>query len=173
MTWPLTLADDSAECRRLLVLPHLHPEDEPIPRPARVRAPCCGRKTAADTVIDLRGITGTVLRGGNRNDARDHEWACDGCIELLLHQGPAGKGSPPEWSRSALARELGAPASVIREYRAREIAEEAINRGHREDEQRPDNQRRGVDPGAEYARALASLPEGVRDLPGTARPKLS
>jgi hypothetical protein len=50
-----------------------------------VFAPCCGRLTAADAVLDVRGVRGTVVSGGGHRHPVDHDWLCDGCQFRLVH----------------------------------------------------------------------------------------
>lgn len=156
MSWPLTLeseiaaaeARDPQEAAALIdqyaVFPAL------VTGPAySVYAPCCGRRVAADQVIDARTVPGTVVRG------RDHDWLCDGCWARMIRDPANG------WKQSSWFRAVGAPAEVIRNVRAQEVAEEkiaALPKGT------PFNRV------AERAAALAALPENTRDLPGTAHP---
>jgi hypothetical protein len=112
-----------------------------------VVAPCCGRRTAADTVLDVRDVPGTVVRGGGHQPAAEHDWLCDACRGRLIAD-PSN-----DWTRSALMSACGAPVDMVREHRARELADDrrradfAAGRDHR--------------PGDALTEALRSLPAGV------------
>lgn len=109
MTWPPTLYDDQELYRAAKVRP-----DAPDLPTAQVRAPCCGRETAADAVRDLRGVPDTKVRPGGRGGERDIAFACDACYRRTI----ATDRNP--WSESQLVRALGAPRTVQLEKRARE-----------------------------------------------------
>lgn len=110
MTWPPTLADDSEALQEHKVDPDL--PDTPT---VTVEAPCCGRRCAADMVVDLRGVPGTVIRPGGRSaPPRDTDWACDGC------RGRVVSSDRNPWKKSQLVRALGAPREVVVAKRARE-----------------------------------------------------
>lgn len=115
-----------------------------------VRAPCCGRKTPADTVLDLRGVSGTVFRPtrGPRRAAVDQPWACDACRTALTRQ-PGGA-----WPASRLWQVLGAPAHMVKDNEARE----ELRRRRRAHFATPKGQRAAVmfDPGAEMAKIKAA-----------------
>lgn len=139
-----TLADFPAIAEPL----RLH-RDEPwdSARVWMVVAPCCGRRTAADTVVDVRDVSGTVVRAGGHQAPRDHAWLCDGCVHRLF-------ADPHNaWTRSTLLSACGAPPERVREHHARELADAAAQadfkagRSHR--------------PEAAHAAALASLPVGI------------
>jgi hypothetical protein len=83
-----------------------------------VTAPCCGRRTAADTILDLRAVPGTVVRAGGHGSPVDHDWLCDGCWNRLVAD-PRNT-----WTRSRLMSACGAPPDMVREHYARERAEE-------------------------------------------------
>lgn len=159
MMWPPTLWDEiealdgSPEARAaLLDTVAVYPGQEVRPTMS-VTAPCCGRRTAADTVIDARGVPGSVVRGV------DLPYLCDACWTRMIRSPDNG------WTRSKWWRALGADAETIRQHRAREVAEQAIQRAR--------------DAGEGYRRhelvqeALSGLPSGVRDLPGTERPPIT
>ena len=111
MSWPPTLHDAiTAGDERL--------EDHAVfPAAAQgttysVTAPCCGRRTAADSVLDTRAVPGTVVRGA------DQPWLCDACWTRMVRRGG--------WRRSDLWGALGAPADVVEEHRIRERMAERI-----------------------------------------------
>lgn len=148
--WPRTLADDPEEMRRFAV----HPEAfDPSLTTTPVSAPCCGRRTVADTVVSLHGLE-TEISAGNHQPKRNHDWACDGCLHLLVLD-PAN-----DWTRAKLARALGAPHNVIRHERALELVHQAERAAGD----------KSFDRKREYEKAHASLPANVRALPGTERP---
>lgn len=156
MSWPVTLADQPALMEKLAV----HQRDEfgggvfdATCSTTMVFAPCCGRKTAADTVVSLKGFK-TEIRAGNHRPKKDLDWACDGCLHLLIADQSNG------WTWSKLFRALGAPADVIRFHRAQELA--------REEEVRRSGE--WLDLGELHERAHASLPANVREIPGTEQP---
>ncbi len=151
-----TIADDQAWLRLHLAYPERHPEGEPVPRWARVLAPCCRAECAADSVLDLRGCGGTFFRAGSRHAELDHDAACTGCLFLLLYVSGGG------WTLSRIARAHGEPAEVVRHLRALELRAAA--------EREAGNAERPFDPNAEYERALASLPSDGRAIPGTEPP---
>lgn len=149
-----TIADFPEIAAPLLVYP-----ERPFTATSLVRCPCCGRRVTADSVVDVRAVPGTVIRGGGHRAPQDHDWLCDGGLHLVYHHQPNG------WTRSKLYRALGAPAAVVREHRAREIAhavrlsDAKAGRQHNE--------------GDAYSAALNSLPEGTTALPGTEAPNVS
>jgi hypothetical protein len=162
--WPTTLADRPELMREMWVhAGQQHAEFDPSCGATQVFAPCCGRKTAAFTVVSLHGLT-TVIRGGNHLPPQDHDWACDGCLHLLILDNSNG------WTWSKLYRALGAPADIIRHYRAEELMLAAEKKAHADDGARAPHLRVGVNPQLEYEKAHASLPAGVREIPGTDRP---
>jgi hypothetical protein len=111
---PRTLADFPDLMRHH----HVHGDEhfDPALPTTEVYAPCCGRRTPADTVSDVRGIPGTVVRGGGHLPARDHDWLCDACRTLLVW----GPGS--RWTHSRFLSAQGAPPNDIRLEYAREVA---------------------------------------------------
>jgi len=148
-----TLADFPEIAAPLLVHPTL-----PFGPTSLVRCPCCNRATTADTVVDVRSAPGTVIRGGGNAKPRDHDWLCDGGLHLVYHHQPNG------WTRSKLYRALGAPAVVVRQHRAKELAHE---------QQRADAANgRPHDAGAAFVAALATLPDNTTALPGTEAPNV-
>jgi hypothetical protein len=155
MSWPKTLADAPEICGTLLAKEY--PTDQPLPAAAMVYTPCCGMRSTADSVIDLRGLDGTTAKVRGRGRVVDLDWACGGCYDLIVW-GERGNG----WTRSNLARALGAPAHAIKQLRAEEMAQEARAEAERSG--------KAVSPLAEIRRALASLPDGRRSLPGTDAP---
>ena len=94
-----TLADDAEVARQYMV----H-KRQPFRSTSTVRAPCCGRKVAADMVEDWRDVPGTVMRAGGRHPPADLNWACDGCRDRLVKT--PGNG----WTRDKLGRARGAPS---------------------------------------------------------------
>lgn len=143
MSWPPTLADAPGLLRAMQAEPHMPVTPGLV---TVVRAPCCGRRTAAHTVIDVRAVAGTVVRGGGVREPVDHDWLCDGCVHRLY----ADQTNP--WTPSKLYSALGAPPDAVRFLRARELASEAATADHRAG--RPHR------PNEAHAAALASLPVG-------------
>jgi hypothetical protein len=151
--WPTTIADRPELMRALWVHEgQQHAEFDPSCGATEIFAPCCGRKTAAFTVVALHGLE-TIIRGGNHQPPQDHDWACDGCLHLLILDNSNG------WTWSKLYRALGAPAKTIRHYRAQEMQIEAEKRIHAEDAMRDPAERIGANPQHEYEKAHASLPD--------------
>lgn len=163
--WPTILADQPVLMRQFWAHEgEEYAQFDPSCAATTVFAPCCGRKTAAFTVVSLQGLK-TVIRGGNHLPPRDHDWACDGCLHLLILDVSNG------WTWSKLYRALGAPAEIIRYYRAKEMQLDAENIGHAADALRPPLERLGVNPQTEFEKAYASLAAGIRELPGTEAPQ--
>lgn len=164
MSWPVTLAD-----RPGLMLEYWaragdpNAEFDPTLSTTLVFAPCCGRRTPADTVVSLEGLV-TEIRGGNFRPKANLDWACDGCRHLLILD------ESNDWTWSKLYRALDAPAEVIRHERARELQIEAEVIAHAEDALKPSIERIGINPTVAYETALATLPIGERDLAGTELP---
>jgi hypothetical protein len=148
MSWPRTLADSPDVLTEHLVTPggEMHPT-------RRVVAPCCRARVFADQVADLRAVPGTLVRAGGRRPMADVEWACDGCRTRMI------RSPDNDWTHSRIARATGAPAEDIRTLRAIEMVEEESRRT-------PEH----FDASAAMERALAALPVGARDLPGTEPP---
>lgn len=146
-----TLAEVPEIAQPWLVYP-----DRPFTPTSLVRCPCCGRQVTADTVVDVRTLVGTTIRGGNHQAPRDHDWLCDGGLHLVYHHQPNG------WTRSKVYRALGASAAIVLEQRAREIAMDVFRadakagRSHRAEQALAD--------------ARAGLAENTLDLPGTEPP---
>lgn len=156
MSWPVTLADRPALMQRYYVRAKEAPDTfDPSLRTTFVFAPCCGRRTPADTVVSLAGLN-TPICGGNRLPKTNLDWACDGCRHLLILDTSNG------WTWSKLYRALGAPAEVVRRERARELVRVA--------EQTAKIARVAFRPGDEYQAALNSLPADTTNVPGTERP---
>ncbi len=109
-----------------------------------VKAPCCGRRTDSDSVLDVRMVSGI-----------DHEFLCDGCQYRLI----ADKQN--DWTRSRLARAAGLGWPEIREHRAREVMAEEVCRDGR------------INRSEACARIRSELPErdipGTEAPPGLAR----
>lgn len=107
---------------------------ETVYRPtSTVRAPCCGRRTAADMVKDLRTVPNTVVSPGRRGVGTDQDWLCDGCSSRMVRQGQqkrvrAIRTDRPVpnnvWTESKFARAIGEGWKIIRDVRAREIVRE-------------------------------------------------
>ncbi len=105
-----TLFDDKVVLAQYLVF------FEIVPRPtSSVYAPCCGRKTSADVIVDVRQVPTTLVCAGGVRAAMDHEWLCDGCRTRLVRDRANG------WTPSRFARATGEPWEVVRDLRAREI----------------------------------------------------
>lgn len=150
MTWPPTLYDDTDLYQACKVRP-----DSPDLPTAQVKAPCCGRTCAADMVVDLRDVPGTVCcPGGNHRPSQDVEWACDACRGRIVRSGR----NP--WTDSQLARALGATPKVQRAKRAREMLTEYRR-------QLPAGE--GVNP-REYREGVLRQMEGQDSVPGTDPP---
>jgi len=115
-SWSRTLADEPELMRRFWADAKRGKVFDASNPSTMVLAPCCGRRTPADTVIDCRAIPGTIVRGGNWQEEKDHDWLCDGCVHIL-YRDPA-KG----WPRWKLLEARGAPAAHVQEHRARHLA---------------------------------------------------
>ena len=137
-----TLADEPRELANYLVFPHL-----PVTPASSVRAPCCGAKTSADAVLDVRHVRTLVGMGSKDTRPTDRDWICTGCRTRLFNSKRNG------WTVPRLARATGMPWQEYKLLRAMEIAHAAD----------------GVEPEEELARVLATLPDGT-DIPGTEIP---
>lgn len=117
----------------------------PSARATEVFAPCCGRRTAADAILDVRAVPGTIVRGGGYLPAVDQDWLCDGCRARLI----LGASGSNVWTASRLFSACGAAPEVIEGFRVRE----RIDAIAREDERsgRPHN------PTLAYHRALVEV----------------
>ena len=136
-----TLFDDKGVLAERLVF------SDVAPRPSSsVFAPCCGRKTSADAVVDVRQVPKTVVRAGGCRPGKDHGWLCDGCRTRLLRD--RGNG----WTPSRFARATGEPWGVVKDLRARELVAIQLKRT-------PGN------PDDVYRSVLATLPD--TDIPET------
>ena len=152
MSWPITLADRPAMMLSLAV----HPDHvDPARSHTLVWAPCCGRRTPADTIVSLQGLT-TEIRGGNYLPKRDHDWACDACLHLLIADQSNG------WTWSNLFTALGAPDAVVRHHLALEVLKEAERDASRRME--------WLKPGEIYDSAYANLPPDLSADLATMRP---
>jgi len=89
-----------------------------------VIAPCCGRKTAADSILDVRDAPGTVVAGGGHLPPKDHDWLCDGCRHRL-YADPSN-----DWTRSRLYSAVGSDPEHVRMLHARELADQAAYWDH-------------------------------------------
>lgn len=162
MSWPMTLADWPELMRALAV----HPDNfDPTVAHTRVWAPCCARQTPADTIVSLVGLR-TEIRGGNILPKRDVDWACDGCIHLLILDESNG------WTWSNLFAALGAPADVVRYHVAREVEVDARRAANKTDEElaRQGKERLGVQPQEVFEQAMEHLPADLTNDPATMRP---
>lgn len=74
-----------------------------------VRAPCCGRRTDSDSVLDIRMVPGI-----------DHDFLCDACRHRLVADKQNG------WTHSRLARAAGLGWPEIRERRIQELMAEEM-----------------------------------------------
>ena len=74
-----------------------------------IKAPCCGRLTDPDSVLDVRMIPGS-----------DHDFLCDACRHRLVADKRNG------WTHSRLARAAGLGWPEIREHRVRELMAEQM-----------------------------------------------
>lgn len=74
-----------------------------------IRAPCCGRLTDPDSVLDIRMVPGI-----------GHDFLCDACRHRLV----ADKHNA--WTHSKLARAAGLGWPEIREHRIRELLAEEV-----------------------------------------------
>jgi hypothetical protein len=144
--WDFTLADFPDMMRACVADKREH--SDPLCSSTLVIAPCCGRKTPADTVLDVRTISGTVVRGGGHQEPRDHEWLCDGCVHIL-YRDPSNP-----WTPSSLLEARGAPAALVHEHRAREDAHERMQADFAAD--------RSHEPGKALAEARARIVEAHR-----------
>ena len=79
-----------------------------------VRAPCCGRRTDPDSVLDVRMIPGIA-----------HDFLCDACRHRLRADPENG------WTSSKLARAAGLGWPEIRERRIQELMVEEMQRNGR------------------------------------------
>ena len=81
-------------------------------------APCCGRRTDPDSVLDVRMVPGIT-----------HDFLCDGCRHRLVADERNG------WTHSRLARAAGLGWPEVREHRIRELMVEEMRRDGRMDRQ--------------------------------------
>jgi hypothetical protein len=107
-----------AQCPEHLSVHIVHPGACATGRVVVVHAPCCGRRIAADAILDVRGVPGTIVAGGGRLTPRDHDWLCDSCRQRL-YADPSNA-----WSRSRLYAAVGASPEHVRALHARELAEQ-------------------------------------------------
>lgn len=121
--WSFTLADYPDLVRPLLV----KPGSDPTRSTALVFAPCCGRRTPADTIVDVRAIPDTVVRGGGTGEPKDHGWLCDGCLDRLY------RDPKNDWTLSKMLEARGAPAVLVNEHKAREWMAQAEREHHKRD----------------------------------------
>lgn len=104
-SWGKSLASDP-----LLIAQYRVKANAPCVATTVVRAPCCGRHCTADSVADVREVSGTVVNG------KDQAFLCEGCRTRLERNASAG------WSRSRLMELRGAPVALVHRIRARELA---------------------------------------------------
>lgn len=112
-----------------------------------VYAPCCGRRTMADVVLDVRRVPGTVVRAGGVRSPVDHDWLCDGCRHRL-YADPSN-----DWTPSRLHSAVGAHPDLVRAMYAHELADEVAQLNHRH---RGEHEPAGV-----VEMILSTLPAGV------------
>lgn len=84
-----------------------------------VHAPCCGRLTDSDSVLDVRTIPGIA-----------HDFLCDTCRHRLVADNQNG------WTPSKLARAAGLGWPEIRERRIQELMAEEMRTNGRMDRQK-------------------------------------
>lgn len=152
MTWPTTLGDDPKLMEQYAV------DQEGFDATCahtQVFAPCCHRRTPADTVVSLKGLQ-TEIRAGNILPKQDLEWACDGCLHLLILDKSNG------WTWSNLYTALGAPDDVIRHYLSLEVLDE-----YRAD---ANARKEAFNPGDIFDTAYANLPPDLANDLSTRRP---
>jgi hypothetical protein len=102
-----------------LVAPlRVHPEPIESGCLVEVYAPCCGRRTFADSILDVRAVPNTIVQGAHQ-PAQDHDWLCHDC-RWRLYVDPAN-----DWTPSRLCSAVGAAADVVREQYAHELAAQA------------------------------------------------
>lgn len=152
MTWPVTLASRPDMMRELAIQAETF---DPSCAHTKVRAPCCGRYAPADTIVSLKGLR-TMIRGANILPKKDVEWACDGCLHLLIADGTNG------WTWSNLYTALGAPDDVVRHCLALEVLKDA--------EQAASKRGEWLAPGDVYDSAYANLPTDLSTDLATKRP---
>jgi len=155
-----TLFDDPA-----VLVDWLAFAEEPVTPTSTVFAPCCGRRTSADAVVDVRAVPNTVVSPGRRGVGEDQDWLCDACRTRMTREGRQkrirairrGHTIPNNvWTDSKLARAIGEPWEVVRRLRAKEIVRE-----------RELTESIG-DPLQAYRNEWAALPE--TNIPGTEPP---
>lgn len=95
---------------------------------AMVAAPCCGRRTAACTVLDVRAAPGTIVAAGGFCPPKDHDWLCDGCRSQMIRE------RTNSWTESRLLAALGAPAQIVLLWQARETVDAEEAAAHRRGE---------------------------------------
>jgi hypothetical protein len=100
----------------------VHATDDPHNEDTEIYAPCCGRKTIACSVADVRMVPGTVVSGGGWRPPKDHDWLCDGCRHRLFIE------HADAWSESKLFKARGAPIQIVHWHRAVEWQEEMVRR---------------------------------------------
>ena len=83
-----------------------------------ISAPCCGRRTDPDSVLDVRMVGGL-----------EHDWLCDACRFRLIADKRNG------WMRSRLARAAGLGWPEVRELRIQELMAEEMRQNGRMDRQ--------------------------------------
>lgn len=138
-----TLADDLTVAARYAV----HGAPPAAGCLMEVYAPCCGRRTMADAVLDVRRVPGTVVRAAGVRAPADHDWLCDGCRHRLYADDLNG------WTPSRLHSAVGVHPDLVRAMYAHELAEhvETLNHAHRGEHA----------PAGVYEMILATLPPGV------------
>ncbi len=109
-----------------------------------ISAPCCGRRTDPDHVLDVRMVPGIA-----------HDFLCDACRHRLIANPKNG------WTSSKLARAAGLGWPEVRERRIQELMAEEMQRDGR------------IDRSEAHARLQRDVPErdipGTEAPPGQAR----
>lgn len=161
----ISLADD----QELMEAFAVHPEtfDPAIPH-TMVYAPCCGRRTPADTIAFLGGLS-TEIRAGGLFPKADLDWACDGCLHILVNDESNG------WTWSNLYAALGASPERIRFHVAREVELDAQRNAAVSDEAlaKQGLPRQGVNPQEIFEVAFENLPADLTNDPATQRPDVT
>lgn len=94
----------------------VHPEEPEPDCVCFVVAPCCGRRTPADTVFDVRHVPGTIVSSGVAAP-RDHDWLCDACRWRLC-----ASAATNGWTASRFLSACGAAPETVRAHYLGEIA---------------------------------------------------
>jgi hypothetical protein len=103
-----TLFDDQHVMKDWLVSPETHPRPH-----SSVLAPCCGRRTSADAVTDVRGFPAIVRAGGRT--PKDCDWLCDGCRARFI------RDDENAWTPSTFAKATGECPEVVKDLLVRDL----------------------------------------------------